>query len=392
MGLVGGGYALGSAPRDSTNGYGDPVPFFGRHQAGISTQPPEHVALAAFDFEAEDASSLRELLIEWTAVAASLTAGEPADRDLLDGTPDPGEAADLAPASLTVTLGLGPTLFRHDGTDRLGLAHLQPAPLTPLPYFRGDVLDPKRSGGDLCVQACADNSQVAFHAIHVLMRAALGTASLRWLQSGFRGAASPSQRDPRNLMGFKDGTANVDASSNAAMRRSVWIGERESPGWMRHGTYLVARRVRMLLDSWDALSQEGQERAVGRHKSGGEPLGATSKRQRPDLNARRNGELVIPSDAHVRLASRAAGDGPPPLRRSYSFSDGIDASTGQLDAGLLFISFQRDPLEQFAPIQRRLAENDALSAHLQHTASAVFACLPGTRPGGYLGETLFANL
>jgi len=387
--LAGGGYTLGSATAEQDNPQPDTtVQFFGRHQAGIATPAQEHVVLAAFDLDTDDINALRELMIDWSAAASRMTRGEPGSRspsELL------GPASARAASSLTITFGFGETLFRVGGEDRLGLGDHKPTQLAALPYFRGDALDDGSSGGDLCIQACADDAFTTTAAIHTLARAAAGTASPRWLQRGFRGATDGSEQDPRNLMGFKDGTTNVDHEDPAAMRRSVWVGAHSDTPWMADGTYIVARRVQMLLDSWDALSLDGQQRAVGRHKATGAPLGASSPHDRPDLKATTNGESVIPQTAHIRLAAPAHGDGPPPLRRSYSFNDGIDPTTQQLDAGLLFISFQSDPSTQFIPIQQRLAASDALGDHLQTTASAVFACPPGAQPNGYVGERLFTQ-
>lgn len=386
------GYAVGALTSDRERPVrtGTTVPFYGRHQAGITTPPPEHVSVAAFDLDSDDANALRELLIQWTAVAAHLTTGRNPGSNLLHGTPDPGETDDFGATSLTMTFGLGPSLFQVDGDNRMGLAERMPSALRPLPYFTGDVLDGRRSNGDLCVQACADNPQVTFHAIHALSLAAAGAATLRWAQAGFRGATKSGERDPRNLMGFRDGTANVDTSNASAMDRSVWVAASDQPTWMRHGSYLVIRRIRMLMDSWDALSAEGQENAVGRDKKRGTPLGGEHKNDRPDFSARDQGRLAIPENAHIRLAAPSSKSEPPPLRRSYSFADGTDPTTGHIDAGLIFIAFQRDPHRQFVPIQQRLAAQDALHDHLQHTASAVFACPSGTQPQRYIGDRLFA--
>ena len=108
-----------------------------------------------------------------------------------------------------------------------------------------------------------------------------------------------------------------------------------------------------------------------------------------DLKAKGpDGLPLIPADSHVRLARKNPNERI--LRRGYSFTDGMDSKTGQLDAGLFFISFQRDPGKQFVPLQRRLGQNDRLTEYIQHTSSAVFACPPGVRRGGYVGEQLFA--
>lgn len=375
----------------------DAVPFHDHHQAGIATPAPEFLSFAAFDLTSESVEDLRAVLQEWTSAAASLARGEtyqPISGKSSGAPADPGEAIGLGPASLTITIGFGPELFEVGDVDRLGLGHRRPTALAPLPAFKGENLDPSRSGGDLCVQACAEDPQAAFHAIHVLTRIASGAATLRWMQDGFgrTSSTSRSQPTPRNLMGFKDGTNNIHIHGEdaGAMDEHVWVRPGDGPAWMEGGSYLVARRIEMLLDVWDATSLEGQELTIGREKVSGAPLGASDEFDAVDLEARKGGQPVIPTDAHIRLSSPESNDGQRILRRGYSFSEPPEPGSGQIDAGLFFISFQRNPQRQFVPIQRRLAESDALNRHIQHTASAVFACPPGVRPGGFVGEGLFA--
>jgi deferrochelatase/peroxidase EfeB len=383
------------APPASSGQTAAAVEFHDRYQAGIATPAPEFLSFAAFDLSADSADDLRAVLQDWTAAAASLTQGKPyrpqAEEPQMAPS-DPGEAVGLGPAALTLTFGFGPSIFERGGSDRLGLRNRKPASLVDLPPFRGDALEGDRSGGDLCVQACADHPQVAFHAIHTLARVAHGRAVLRWSQDGFgrTSSTSRSQPTPRNLMGFKDGTNNIRAEDSEAMDDHVWIQGSDGPAWMVDGTYLVARRIKMLLDVWDATSLEGQERAIGREKLSGAPLGQEDEHDPLDLDAREGGQPVIPRDSHVRLSSPQVNDGIQILRRGYSFSEPAEPGSGEIDAGLFFISFQRDPQRQFVPIQRRLSESDALSRHLLHTASAVFACPGGTEPGGFVGEGLFA--
>ena len=252
--------------------------------------------------------------------------------------------------------------------------------------FGGDQLDPERSGGDLCVQACADDPQVAFHAVRNLARLGRGHVTMRWCQLGFgrTSTTSRAQSTPRNLMGFKDGTNNIRAEDRDAMEQHVWVGASDSPAWMRGGTYLVARRIGMLIEVWDRASLKDQEETIGRVKDSGAPLGG--RREFDPVNPAR-----LPLDAHVRLARPAAGGGERILRRGYSFTDGMDPDLGELDAGLFFISFQRDPHRQFVAIQRRLAPNDALNEYVKHTGSALFAVPPGVRPGGHVADGPFRS-
>jgi deferrochelatase/peroxidase EfeB len=370
------------------------VPFHGAHQAGIVTPAQDRLHMAAFDVsDGASRTELRDLLAEWTGAAARMTAGRAVGRadDPLAPPADTGEADGLAAARLTVTFGFGPGLFDRDGHDRFGLAARRPAPLTQLPPLPGDELDPARSGGDLCVQACADDPQIAFHAVRNLARIGRGTVTMRWSQLGF-GRTSRTTRDqvtPRNLMGFKDGTNNLTAEDVAELDRFVWTGD-DAPPWFRGGTYLVARRIRMLIEVWDRASLTDQEQTIGRHKATGAPLGAGTEHHPVDLRARGSDGPVIPVDAHIRLAAPSVNAGERILRRGYSFTDGFDPERGQLDAGLFFIAFQRDPHRQFGALQRRLGSSDALNEYIKHVGSAVFAIAPGIRPRASVGDGLFA--
>lgn len=390
LGLGAGGYLIGHETAEASNDGTGSVAFYNEHQAGIATAAQDRLHFAAFDLLSEDPAELRELMQEWTVAAAEMSAGEMVGdvNDLPLAPPeDTGETVGLLPSRLTVTFGFGPGLFEKPG---LGLAAKRPAALQPLPPLPGDELNPGESGGDVCVQACSDDPQVAFHAIRNLARIGRGTVAMRWSQLGFGRTASTSrsQDTPRNLMGLKDGTANIRAEDTEAMEKSVWVGG-EGPAWLRGGSYLVTRRIRMLLEVWDRAPLRDQERTIGRHKYSGAPLGGRDEFEPLPLDQQQGGHPVIPVDAHVRLASAKENDGARILRRGYSFTDGIDESLGELEAGLFFISFQRNP-EQFVAIQRRLGSMDALNEYIKHVGSALFAVPPGASPGGYVGESLIS--
>ncbi|MGD9737543.1 MAG: iron uptake transporter deferrochelatase/peroxidase subunit [Solirubrobacterales bacterium] len=392
LGIGGAGYLVGQETADASAEGTGTVEFYGEHQAGIDTPQQDRLHFAAFDLVEDDPRALRELLAAWSAAAAEMTRGEMVGEvnDLLVAPPDDtGETVGLLPSSLTVTFGLGPSIFER---PTLGLGGKKPAALVSLPPLPGDELNQLESGGDLCVQACSDDPQVAFHAIRNLARIGRGTVVMRWSQLGFGRTAttSRSQATPRNLMGLKDGTANIRAEDTEAMKRFVWVGEESDQSWMRGGSYMVTRRIRMLLEVWDRASLEDQEQTIGRRKYSGAPLTGTAEFDPLDLEAERNGEPVIPENAHVRLASATVNGGERILRRGYSFTDGVDESLGELEAGLFFICFQQDPAKQFVPIQRRLGQFDALNEYIKQVGSAVFAVPPGARPGGYVGESLFA--
>ncbi len=365
------------------------VPFFGAHQAGILTPQQEFLTFAAYDMVASDPESLADLLRTWTSAAAHLVEGLPleGDTELFAPGPDSGEAVGLGPSRLTLTVGFGPSLF--DG--RLGLAAHRPAALVDLPSFGVDDLDPAASGGDLCIQACADDPRVAFHAVRNLTRLAESAASLQYVQIGAGRTTRPASGapTPRNLLGFHDGTNNLDPDDAKAMDRFVWVDSPTDEPWMAGGTYLVARRIRIHLEAWDRSTLEEQQQTIGRVKSSGAPLGARDADDPVDLGALgANGQPLIPNQAHIRQASPALNSGAALLRRGYSFVDGIDPASGELDAGLFFLSYQKDPGGQFVPIQQRLADNDTLSQYLVHTGSGVFACPPGVAAGGTWGQGL----
>ena len=381
---------LGASQAGATE-RGGSVPFRGKHQAGIATSPQGYLALATFDVGDVTPSALRSTLDQWSSAAERLTTGQP-----LPGTANPqfppadtGEALDRGPANLTVTIGYGSSLFRSS----LGLNRSKPATLRSLPAFPGDQLDPSRSDGDIVVQACADDPQVAFHAVHALARIGLGTIALRAIQSGFgRTSVTTSQEvTERNLLGFKDGTNNLLSDQPGQFDEFVWSDGRGEPSFMKGGTVMVYRRIRTRLELWNATSLNDQEQAVGRFKVSGAPLTGAKEHDPIDFEATgTHGLPVIPFGAHVRVASPQANDGVKILRRGYGFTDGVDPTTGELDAGLVFVCFQQDPHRQFAAIQNRLASNDTLSTYLVHTASGVFACPGGLQSDAGWGSQLFA--
>lgn len=375
-------------------------PFRGEHQAGITTPAQDRLHMASWDVTTRRRDDLVRLLSAWTAAAERMTRGEAAGPSgavsgPYDAPPDDtGEALGLPASGLTLTFGFGRSLFvGDDGVDRFGLAERLPAALVDLPHFAGDALEPGRSGGDLCVQACADDPQVAVHAIRNLSRIAFGTASVRWSQLGYGRTSSTTraQTTPRNLFGFKDGTANIRAEETDALDQHVWADVADGPSWMAGGTYLVARRVRMLVETWDRESLRNQEQTIGRTKGTGAPLSGGAESTPPDFALTgRDGNPVIPADSHVALTHPRAHGDVRMLRRGYNYTDGSDG-LGRLDAGLFFLAFVRDPRTHFVPVQERIARADALSEYLRHTGSALFAVPPGlSEAGTFVGDGLFA--
>ena len=373
-----------------------PVPFRGVHQAGIITPAQDRMHFATFDVTTDSKADVVAMLKQWTAMAERMTAGHEAVHYGAVGLnpygppSDTGEALGLPASQLTLTIGFGPGFFVKDGRDPFGVADQRPPDLADLPKFPNESMDPARCGGDIVVQACANDPQVAVHAIRNLARVGFGTVAVRYSQLGFGRTASTTrqQTTPRNLFGFKDGTRNLKAEDSDAINRHVWVAKDDGPDWLTGGTYLVSRRIRMRIESWDHTSLKEQERVIGRHKGSGAPNGFNDEFAPLDFEvAGEDGQPLIDPDSHVRLASKEHLGGIEILRRGYNFTDGSDGF-GHLDTGLFFIAFVRNPVTQFIPMQAQLASNDLLNEYITHTGSAVFACPPGLRDGDYWGSTL----
>ncbi len=390
--------AAAPGPAGAAAAMDEAVPFWGPHQGGVVTVQQGHTYFAAFDLAATRRADVAALMRAWTQAAARMAAGETAVP--LTGAPgdaagDSGDAMGLPPRRLSVTFGFGPGLFVKDGADRYALRAHRPEALIDLPRFTGDQLVEARTGGDLSVQACADEPQVAFHAVRQLARLADGVAKLRWVQAGFLAGHGPKQT-PRNLMGFKDGTINVPIADPRALDSFVWVGE--EGGWMRGGSYIVARPVRMALEHWDRMKLGFQEQTVGRRKSDGAPLGGRTEFEPLDLEANeKDGDPLIPETSHTRLAAPASNDGAQILRRSYSYDNGVSYVAErwppwrqgmELDAGLLFVCYQRDPRTGFVKIFDRMSKFDMMNQFVTHVGGGLFAIPAGAEKGGYIGQRL----
>ncbi|MFC8313843.1 iron uptake transporter deferrochelatase/peroxidase subunit [Gordonia sp. NPDC057258] len=402
--VAAGGVAIGRASASSESPPKQIVDFHGERQAGIITAAQDRLHFASFDVVTDSRADLIAMLQRWTAAAERMTRGEETVDDgatgLGDYTPpaDTGEALGLGAANLTLTIGFGPGLFGPSAADparpdRFGIGNRKPAALQDLPGFAAEKIEPARSYGDICIQACADDPQVAVHAIRNLARMAFGVAAVRWSQLGFGRTSSTtqSQSTPRNLFGFKDGTNNLRAEDTELLDRWVWVGAEDNPPaarWMTGGTYLVARRIRMDIEPWDRAHLLEQEQIVGRTKAAGAPLGQTDEFDTPDFAVTSGRTPVIPRDAHIRLAHPDNLGGVRILRRGYNFTDGSDGF-GHLDAGLFFIAFNRDTGRQFVPMQHALSRKDAMTEYLIPNGSSVFAIPPGLAPGEWWGQDLF---
>jgi deferrochelatase/peroxidase EfeB len=399
LALAGAG-AMAASASPSTGPAWHTVPFHGERQAGITTAAQDRLHFATFDLvPSATRDDLVSLLRDWTAAAERMTRGLGAGPSgPLTGpydTPpdDTGEAIGLDPAHLTITFGFGPTLFTDAaGTDRFGLASRRPEALARLPHFAGDKLDRDASDGDLCVQACSDDPQVAVHAIRNLTRIAFGRAAIRWSQLGF-GRTSSTAREQvtaRNLFGFKDGTASLRADDTANLDQHVWTppsGDART-AWLDGGSYLVARKIAMHIETWDRGSLREQERIIGRTKAEGAPLSGGGEFTPADFaRPGRGGAPLVDESSHLALAHPDRNRGVRMLRRGYNYVDG-SSTLGRLAAGLFFIAYVTDPRTHYIPMQTAMASTDLLSEYLQHIGSGLWAVPPGVREGGFVGEAL----
>ena len=408
--------AQSTSPKDVvTSNWGKQVdadqaePFWGEHQGGIATKPQHFIYFAAFDLTTSNREDVIKLLKAWTVASARMSEGEtaqPLESGLklavvpampkgadADEFPDPGnraadtgEALGMPAARLTLTFGFGAGLFTKDGKDRFGLAARRPEALVDMPNFGSiDQMAPEHTGGDLAIQACAEDPQVAFHAIRQLARIAEGVAQIRWVQTGYRPIAGD-----RHLLGFS--AEEKTPGMNAPEAKAIWV-ENEGPGWMRGGSYIVVRRIRFAVEHWDQMPQAYQEAAIGEMKHA-------------HASAGKDDGTAIPSSDNI-----AVEGGSPPhlaivlhgrdamLRRSYSYNDGVNFTTErwppwrqglEYDAGMFFICFQRDPRTGFIGVFRDMANRDSrLNQFWTHVGGGLFAVPHGAKQGEYIGQDLF---
>ena len=349
---------------------GEEISFYGEHQAGITTPMQKNIYFVVLDLHSTDKEEVIQMFKDWTDYSSKLVDGELVKKNgsnALLPPSDTGETVGLNPYRLTLTFGVS-----ADFLKKMGLEKKRPKEFRDLPPFPKEQLQEKYTGGDIVIQACADDEQVAFHAVRNLVRKARNTVTMKWSQSGFA-AIGDRMSTPRNLFGFKDGTANVTKEKD--FDKVIWT---DSDDWMKGGTYMAVRRIQMFLETWDRTNLQEQENTFGRYKESGAPFGKKDEFDEVDL-------ALLPVDSHVRLAKEV---NKPIYRRSYSYSDGIVDKTGQFDTGLLFLAFQKNP-DSFVKVQTNLGAQDKMNEYVTHIGSGLFACFAGVKKGEYLGQKLF---
>jgi deferrochelatase/peroxidase EfeB len=354
------------------------VPFAGQHQPTIVATPVAgRSALASFKVLAPGREELRTMFADLSTTIADLMAGRlPEQRGSAYPPAETGVlGAEIRPDHLGIVVSVGASLF----DERYGLADRKPTELVEMPFLSNDRLDPARSHGDVLISIEADHEDTVQHALRQVMRATRRYLLLSWTLGGYsRGVGPVESETPRNLMGFKDGTANLDISDADLMDRHVWVGpDDDEPAWAVGGSYHVVRVIRMLVEFWDRTRLGEQEAIIGRHKVSGAPLGSEDEFGEISFADDPDG-VRTPLDAHVRLANPRTPDTEDDrlLRRGFSFARGVDA-VGQLDQGLAFVSYQRQ-LRQFLAVQSRL-DGEPLEEYILPVGGGFFFALPGPK-------------
>ncbi|BBY95372.1 peroxidase [Mycobacterium gallinarum] len=368
------------------------VPFEGVHQTGVTALPiPEQGMIASFNVQSKDRAGLTTALKELTEEIRGLMAGKPPEtRDAAYPPVDSGILGENPPADdLSIVVGVGASLF----DDRFGLADRKPKDLETMPFLANDRLDPKLSHGDISIIFEAGHNDTVQFALRQVMRRTRSDLVLRWMIDGYaRGIGAGQASDaatPRNLLGFKDGTANLDVDDAALMDRHVWVGADDGePEWAVGGSYQAVRIIRMFVEFWDRTRLIEQEQLIGRAKVSGAPLGLTGEFTDPDYPEDPDGKR-IPLDAHIRLANPRTPETDENLilRRGFNYSRGFDGA-GRLDQGLAFVAYQRSLEKGFLTVQRRL-KGEPLEEYIMPVGGGFFFILPGvTGPDRFLGDRL----
>ncbi len=366
----------------------DTVPFFGIHQAGIITPVPASALMVAFDTTAKTKADLVRLFQTLSEHIQFLMAGgTPKLRDPKFPPSDSGILGSVVvPNNLTITVAVGESLFNN----RFGLGNLKPKWLNTMPGFPNDQLDPNLCHGDILLQFCANTEETNIHALRDIIKNLSDLITLRWQIEGFLPPNTDKKLGKttvRNLLGFKDGTANLDVSDEKLMNRIVWVKPNNGEStWTVGGSYQVVRVIRNLVEHWDRTPLQEQETIIGRSKDSGVPLGMKHEKDIPNYAGDPKGKQ-IPLNAHIRLANPRKSELGLILRRGFNYSRGFDKA-GHLNMGLLFVCFQADLERGFITVQNRLI-GEPLEEYIRPIGGGYFFALPGVKAvGGYLGQSL----
>ena len=309
------------APDQESDGTLDSQPFYGPRQAGVVTPQPAAALFASFDVLADDRAGLERLFRTLTRRIAFLMRGGDAP------TPDPR----LPPPDSGL---LGPQRLSgqsdHDGRGRrlavrrsfcTGCSRGRGISIA-MAQFPNDALDPKSCHGDLMLQICANTAETNIHALRDIVKNLPDLLALRWKLDGFLPPHTIKQAGKdtvRNLLGFKDGTANLAVSDSALMDRVVWVrAGSDEPAWTAGGSYQVVRIIRNLVERWDRTPLAEQQSIIGRDKMSGAPLGMKNEHDVPAYAEDPQDESVPRRRPHPACQSADQGE-----RRQADFAPGL---------------------------------------------------------------------
>jgi putative iron-dependent peroxidase len=189
----------------------------------------------------------------------------------------------------------------------------RPAALHPLPEIAGTRHQTVTTPGDLFFHLRARRMDLCFELASKLTGRLAGQARVVDEVHGFK------YFDERDLMGFVDGTENPTGPAAAA---AVLIGD-EDPDFAG-GSYVIVQKYLHDLDSWNAISVEEQERAIGRTK----------------LDDIELADDVKPSNSHVALNTII---GPGGEERQIVRDNMPFGSVGAGEFGTYFIGYAAHP-------------------------------------------------
>lgn len=359
------------------------------HPCGIATMQQRYLTFAQFDMnDGTTAQDLQLMLARWTAAISIMQEGKPLGevRPTFSESSVPkdmGEALEIAPCSLTITVGFGEKLF----DERFGIADFKPEKLVEFPRITAERLDPSEQGSDIGVQICADDRQVVFHALRSLMKIARSTARCVFMQHGFKPARqSATQTTPRDLFGFRDGTTNP--VEDEEFDQYVWIsgGDQE---WCEGGSYMVYRRTVIDIETWENDRISDQEQLIGRRKDTGAPLSNPDGDEfdLPDFTAKdEDGNYLIDPNSHVAVTSDQRL-GFKILRRDFNFWTGLNEH-GDQDCGFLNMAYVNDPYNYWK-LRDDMGKYDRLNEYYYDDKSALYCVPQAPATGHYLGQEFF---
>lgn len=267
MGIGGAGVVIGASGAGSVFSFKsmfdtpedeekDAYEFYGKVQAGVTTPTQKTCNFVSLELKSKDKNAIKDMFKEWTKMAANMTDGDAVEKDsknpLLPPV-DTGEAIGLGASKLTITFGVSKSFLK-----KLGLSNKIRKDYKDLPHFPNDQITDDYSDGDIMIQACSNDEQVTFHAVHNLIRPFRDLIKVKWSQNGF--VSVKGKETPRNLMAFKDGTVNPRKTNE--YKDYVYIDD----GWAKNGTYCIIRRIQIHIETWDRTALEEQEATFGRKK------------------------------------------------------------------------------------------------------------------------------